>query len=154
MNLQSIYDINYSKKELIKKAKNDASNEVESGLIDPLHRYLLAKGAIDYLNQYTNSIHDSAFDEYTKHSKKEISMIGRKISSSEFGTSYDYSNCNHPKLKEMEDQFILLKQKIDDIKSTLKSLKESITMVDDETGEVYKVNPPLKKSTTKLKIVY
>lgn len=154
MNLKSIYDISYSKKELISKAKNDVKSQIDSGFIDPLERYLIAKGAIDYLTEYSNRIHENAFNEFSKHGEKEVNMIGRKISISEFGTSYDYSVCNHPKLKGLEDELVGIKQKIDDIKNTLKSLKESITMVDDETGEVFQLNPPLKTSTTKLKVVY
>jgi hypothetical protein len=89
---------------------------------------------------------------------KEIVLDGKHeaygftFASKEAGTKYDYSNCNHPDWinysKQIED-YSKAKKSIED---TLKTIKDPITLVDEQTGDIITVNPPIKKSTTIIEV--
>lgn len=66
----------------------------------------------------------------------------------EMGTKYDFSQCGHPRLNEIEQEIKRLSEEKKSIEATLKTLKGSMTLTDEETGEIFTVYPPQKRSTT------
>ena len=76
----------------------------------------------------------------------------RKVEAAELGTDYDYSNCNHPDFDQLEDDFNLAKANFDKLKKFLQTLPKSISMNDENTGEVVTINPAIKSSTSGYKI--
>jgi uncharacterized protein YktB (UPF0637 family) len=84
--------------------------------------------------------------------EKERTIAGVTLKIKEAGTRYDFSaspnwvKANEVKKKAEEDQ----KQ----IESRLKTVKGSEILVDEQTGEIYKVFEPGKKSTTTIEISF
>lgn len=143
-----------TKKELIGTAKSDAYLKCEDGVIDPLNEYLKVKSKIDYLTEYLKGLHDYAVTEFESHTEKEVCIKGRKISLRETGAKYDFSKCNYPNMDELEYKMSKTKSEIDLIKKTLKTFTKKTVIVDDESGETFEVNPPIKTSKTSLIISY
>jgi len=82
----------------------------------------------------------------------EMNRFGTKIEEIEAATKYDYSGCGHPVWERYDQAEKSANNSKKEIEATLKTLKSSITFVDDETGEVVSVAPPKKTSVTTYKI--
>jgi hypothetical protein len=70
----------------------------------------------------------------------------------EAGAKYDFSNCNHPKWNELSQKENEIKEQKKEIESTLKTIKIHMAIVDEETGDVIVVNPPIKSSKTIIEV--
>lgn len=77
--------------------------------------------------------------------KKESHSLGTEIKVVASGTKFDYSESKMwlAQKKRVDEESARLK----DIETFLKSLKEPITAVDEETGETMKHYPPAKSSS-------
>jgi len=143
-----------SKKELIEAGQMMGEKDIENGRKDILQAYLYTKSQIDYLTAYLDYIHDAAMNDFEHIGEKEHSEYGRRVSKFEAGTKYDFSKCGHPKLDQYEIELNTTKVLLDGMKDFVKRLQKPFTMVDEETGETFEVRPPIKTSTTKLKVIY
>lgn len=86
-------------------------------------------------------------DEALKHGKT-FDYRGDKWQVKEAGAKYHYENCNDPYLNELMEEKKYLDKRISDRQEFLKSLKEPMTVIIESTGEIVKVHPPAKTSTT------
>jgi len=86
-----------------------------------------------------------------KYGKGECAMLGFKITEMESGTSYDYSGCGDIEWERWDAAVLSATNSRKAREAVLKALKDPMTLVNEDTGETYRVNPPLKKSTTTLK---
>lgn len=143
-----------TKKECITGGKRTASNDIDEAKTDLLNAYMYTKAHIDFLTAYCETIHEEAMNEFEKYGEKEVEKYGRKISKFETGVKYDFSKCGHPDIEKFESSMKKDKIHLDATKQLVKNLQRPQTFLDDDTGETYEVRPPIKSSTTKLKIVY
>lgn len=86
--------------------------------------------------------------------RQPIEMSGVKFELAEFGTRYDYGACNDPEYDLLKSELDILTEKVKAREKFLQALKESIELVDEGTGEVTKISPPVKKSTTGLRTTF
>ena len=85
-------------------------------------------------------------DAAIKYGVKSFEIYGVKIELSDnIGTRYDYSNCGD----KIYDSACKIKKEREGV---LKALKNSISIVDADTGEVYKITPPVKYSSEGIKV--
>lgn len=100
----------------------------------------------------TKAFKDYVREEASKSPKGFISNSGAKIELTEVGTSYDFSGCNDGLLLTLEEE---LKQKadlLDERKKFLKTVPASGLDLVTPDGEVIKIYPPTKTSTSSYKI--
>ena len=98
------------------------------------------------LDEAKKGIKEDVLEEMYKYAKAEkISSLGASLEIFEAGTKYSFENCNHPHLADLEQQ-------VADIKVFLKALKESMTIINESTGEIITIHPPIKTSTTSYKV--
>lgn len=138
--------------ETSKEQRKDFVQEVINGLnegnVDPLKVHLQVKCMEDIIKQLTNSkeYKDICLTEAFKFGKT-FEHHNAKFEIKEMGVKYDYSNCNDPKLKEMEEQLLRLEHDIKSRQTLLKGVPvEGMEIpVEDELITIY---PPTKTSTT------
>lgn len=122
---------------------------VQEGSIDPLQLLVKLKFAQSIIEDTIESIQPHCVDEASKYHKGEdIKLLGAELKVKEAGTKYDYSGCGD---KVYEQYDLTIKQNKEAMKGRenfLKSLKKTETLVDEDTGEVYTIHPPVKKSST------
>ena len=95
---------------------------------------------------------DYLITEVSKYGKGMTTSTGTKLELAEVGTKYDFSQCNDPELKKMEQEFEVLEDKIKCRKDFLKTLSANgITVLDEETGETITLYPPSKTSKSSVK---
>lgn len=139
-------------KEGIEKYINQCVSEVEAGMIDPLHLLIYLKTMQKICEGIEKKIKDSSLSEANKYPGKSFEFNGAYVSKEELGTKYDYENCQD-KIWEMwdakaKDAATAKKTR----EAFLKTIKEPFAYTDTETGETWQINPPIKTSTSGIKI--
>lgn len=99
----------------------------------------------------SNEFIDLIRNEVEKYGKALTTPTGVKIELSEVGTKYDFTQCNDDILCELEYQLSFYEAKVKERKEFLKTIaKEGIDII-SEGGEVKRIFPPSKSSTSSFK---
>ena len=77
---------------------------------------------------------------------------GYKFAQKEAGVKYDFSNCNYSKYNDLMEQKRAIEEEIKKIQNFLLTISEPFEIVNNETGEVEPIYPPIRKSTTIIEI--
>jgi len=139
-----------SNKDKVSVLTKSVKNMVLDGEINPLEVAISLKGMEAFTKSLRSDplIQDATLEELERYGGKLIHFAGAKFSIREVGVSYDYTECQDPTWDFLNEQMDKLKEKMEEREKFLKSLRKSETMVNDETGEVYTIYPPVKKSKT------
>jgi hypothetical protein len=131
----------------------------ESGDIKALDVMARAKLAQKYLeailgdgdkNKGIEEIKKGARDEAEQYGEQVFPYMGLEVKLSELGARWDFSGCGDRHLSQLQIYMDALKRQIKEREDYLKSLKSPKDIVDLETGEMYEVSPPVKRSTSGL----
>ena len=93
-----------------------------------------------------------AADEAAKYAEKSFVYRGARIELAELGTKYDFTPCGYPPLARIESTMKEYGEQAKAAQAWLKSIKGKTEYIDPETGEMCEVYPPIKTSTTGIKI--
>lgn len=101
-----------------------------------------------------NRLNDYTVTELQKYEKgKRTLPSGTKLETVEAGTSYDFDVCNDPELPRLEQAAKEAAKAVTQRKEFLKRVQpEGMDTVDKQTGEFVKIYPPVKTSTTTVKV--
>lgn len=124
---------------------------VQEGQVNPLQLKALFKVMEKVSEKVDEAIRENLLNEAGKYSEKKFSAFGFKIEKAEVGTTYDYSACGDPIYNQRAQILEQAKKQLDERAAFLKALSAPLTLVDDESGEVATVRPPVKKSVEGLK---
>lgn len=91
-------------------------------------------------------IEENIVREADKYSEKKFERYGAIIEKSEVATKYSYSTSKDTVYERLQSDFNTAKARLDERTAFLKGLKKPMTIVDELTGEVVTINPPLKTS--------
>lgn len=92
-------------------------------------------------------------DMYDK--KEEVSINGAKVEVGETGVKYDYSTCNDKEWADLMNGEEIIANRRKDREKFLRSIKKPMGIANEATeGETMMVNPPVKSSTTNVKITF
>ena len=130
-------------------------NSVLDGEIDPIKAVVQAKSLVETLTLFLKDkgVNDLVLREVEKYGK-QTSKDGATIAIKEVGSKWDYSECGDPIYNRLSSQKAEIEEKLKEREGLLKAAREPRTEVDEETGEVYTVNPPSKSSTTSYAITF
>jgi hypothetical protein len=93
-----------------------------------------------------------AADEAAKQGERSFMHNGARIELAELGTKYDFTPCGYPPLARIELTMKEYGEQAKAAQNWLKSIKGKTEYIDPETGEMCEVYPPIKTSTTGIKI--
>ena len=130
-------------------------NSVLDGEIDPIKAVVQAKSLVETLTLFLKDkgVNDLVLREVEKYGK-QTSKDGATIAIKEVGSKWDYSECGDPIYNSLSAKKAEIEEKMKEREALLKSTREPRTEVYEETGEVYTVNPPSKRSTTSYSITF
>lgn len=122
---------------------------IDNGEVDPMKAVVYFKGIEAVIASVKKSTMGYAIDEFDKYHEKHITCMGScEVSKVEAGVRYDFSNTEvWTQLKADADEAM---QKVKDLEAMLKTLKAPMETVWDDVLE--QLNPPIKTSTTTLKV--
>lgn len=146
--IQSIEDVRLSKAN-ISQAAGSITADLEAGFEDPLK--LLTK--IAFLEKALEEAKKTAMKHAIEDlQENERTIAGVTLRRKEAGTRYDFSaSPNWVKANEKKKEAEEVQKQIE---TRLKTVKGSETIVDEETGEIYQIFEPGKKSTTTIEISF
>jgi len=139
---------------------------IDIGNVSALQVLVQVKSLADIINTFTeknpekNKRSDVAFNlaaqalnDAQAHGSKPFELYGATIKQQEVGTVYDFSTCEDPELPKLQAAFDAAKAALDDRKEFLKKLPAAgVETLDNDNGELVKIYPPSKRSTTSVVI--
>jgi len=125
---------------------------LDSGDINPLDVLLCIKGFEKVIANVKDYLNELAVIECMKYTEKDIKYKTAELQVVQTGVKYDYDNCNDYKYKSFKLKEVELKSEINAREGFLKGLKESINIIDEDSGEIVEIYPPAKTSTTTAKV--
>ncbi len=131
---------------------NQVIQAVQNGEVNPLKVRVWLKTMEDIIERVKKETADHQLRESEKYPEKAFEYSGAKIEKSELGTKYNYSGSNDPIYNHRKQIADAANEQLKEREEFLKALKEPLILVDDESGEVARIVPPLKTSTTGLKV--
>lgn len=126
--------------------------QIEDGTISPLQLKIQLKALSEAISQIDECIKEGYLKEAQKYSKGERNMFGNEFDIVEAGVSYDYSNCGDSEWNDMDAGIKYANTQKKEREKFLQSLKGALEVVDTNSGETSTLFPPVRKSTTTLKI--
>ena len=129
----------------------ETKTSILSGDSDPLKVAVQLKALEELITKLRkdSQVQDLILEQAFKEGEKTFTMYGAEISIMEMGTKYDYSICNDALLGGLYGELDLLKRKIKDRETMLKTISEDNPAVSMD-GEI--LHPPLKRSKTGISI--
>lgn len=136
-------------------------DKLESGEINPLKMHVKLKkmsATIDLLldkkaggetaKKYNEYLMDAA-QQYGKN----FEVHNAKFETKEAGVKYDYSQCNDERIIRLNAELEALNIKIKEREAYLKALPSvGVDVLDSDSGEVVRLYPPSKSSTTTIAV--
>lgn len=95
-----------------------------------------------------SEIENEILNEAERYPEKTFDYLGNKLTKTEVGVKYDYSICADPIHDRLDAAFNKAKADLDERRKFLQSLKSPLKTIDEETGEMIEIKPPLKTSTS------
>lgn len=131
-------------KQLIESVKHGEANPLQ--LIVQLHALTKVYELV------REEIESDMLREADKYPEKVIEAFGARLEKSEVGTKYNYHVSKDSEWERLDSEIRALEDKRKERETFLKALKEPITTLNKETGEIEEIRAPLKTSKSGLKI--
>jgi len=132
---------------------NDIVNRVIIGEVDSINIHLQLKAMEEIIKTIQgNEVYKRILLDESEKYGKSFDKYNAKFSIKETGVKYDYSQCNDSILLELMDKQELLDNEIKERQAFLKTVPIQGLDIIDFNGEVLKVFPPSKLSTTSVTV--
>lgn len=129
------------------------TSELRDGHVDPLQARIFFKIVETVVQASAKATDDLALAEAQKQGQKRFEIHGATVEVKELGTKWYYDKTQDPELAKLMEEFTAIEKKVKDRQKFLQTLPESgMEIVDDNTGEVVRIYPAYKTSTTGLAI--
>lgn len=132
--------LNMSKSDM-NAAVSDKMELLNDGWIDEESLFVYAKKLESIASLLVDAIKDKV--DSSKFGK-DYTRYGVKLESKMVGVKTDYSGCGYDPYNLAADQLAAVKLQIKKHEDFLKSITKPLTLVDEESGEVTTINPPVK----------
>lgn len=140
----------------VSKYSAQAIAAIVEGEVNPLTAYLnmskFAKVADAVLKN--KEVKDLALNELEKYGSEQRTFGDCKAEIIEAGVKYDYSECNDPVYAEIIAQEAEILEKKKAREAYLKAIRDHETTVNESDGTINTLYPPIKRSTTTIKLTF
>ena len=137
-------------KETMQMQSSALIQPIIDGEIDPLRAVAKIRFLSDMLaaTLKDDRVKNVILNEIDKNGGKEVTAFGVKFTQKEMGVSYDFSVCQDPEYNRLTTDMETLKAKMKEREKYLMGIPaEGIPMVDQETGDCYKIIRPLRRAS-------
>jgi len=141
-----------AKKSNIANAINTIVTHVSDGNEDSLNALILAIKGKALFDGLEKALRPLANKDYLDKLEKNHSKHDALIEQSSTKTEYDYTVCQDPDWNALDALNDANKKLQKEREAFLKGLKSPMVVVDEDTGETYKIYPPNKLQSEGLKI--
>ena len=144
-------------KETMQMQSSALIQPIIDGEIDPLRAVAKIRFLSDMLAAALKDdrVKDVVLSEIDKNGGKEATAFGVKFSQKEMGVSYDFSVCGDPEYDRLAKEMEALKSQMKEREKYLLGIpSEGIPMVDQETGDCYKIIRPLRRASLNYSVTF
>lgn len=140
-------------KEQVQRFAESIRLSVLSGQSNPLEVLARIKAVENTIKEVleVKEIKDLARDEAEKYGERSFDYRGFRVELAEISPKYNYEGTGCPIWARLKEQADKATQALKDRETELKAMKSTQEIVDPDSGEIVKVNPPVKSSTSGLK---
>lgn len=138
--------------EQVSRFSKQLVQSVMDGETNPLQLLVMLRALEKTSEVVIDCIRENINSEASKFSEREINMFGATLEKSEVGTKYDYASTGDIEWEQRDALVNAATNLRKEREAFLRALKEPMTVVNEETGEVTQIRPPLKRSTTFVKV--
>lgn len=127
------------------------------GETSPIEAVIKAKSLYEILSSFLKDedVKECVLNECGKYGKGEYpSFAGAKVQVKETGVKWDYMNCGDHIYESFNSHMEELKKQMKQREAYLKSITVKKTEIDEETGEVYTLLPPVRMASTSYSITF
>ena len=151
MELQLIFE---TTKEQRVEFTHQVIERLNAGELDPLKTHLQVKALEDMLETLkANKDYKDAVLQAAVLNGKDFEYMSAKFNIREVGVKYDYSKCESPQYEEIMAEYNSAAKAKKDMEEFLKKVPhQGLDIINGVTGEVTKVYPPAKSSTTSVAV--
>lgn len=133
------------------------AKSIENGEVSPLEAVAKMKSLQEVIALFLKdeSVSNAVITEVEKYGKGETpSSNGATFQVKEVGVKYDFSECGDIVWNRLKEQADKINEELKNREKYLKTIKQSKTEIDEESGEIYTILPPVKTSTTSYTITF
>jgi hypothetical protein len=151
MELQQIFE---TTKEQRTEFTYQLIERLNAGELDPLKTHLQVKALEDMLETLkANKDYKDAVLQAAVLNGKDFEYMSAKFNIREVGVKYDYTKCESPAYEEILNEYNSAAKAKKDMEEFLKKVPhQGLDIINGVTGEVTKVYPPAKSSTTSVAV--
>lgn len=125
---------------------------VKEGELDPLQLRATIKATEMVLERVNKETQAEQLTAAEKYPGEKFEAFGCTMQKGDVYTSYDYASSGDPVYAKLQEIAKQAQAQLKEREAFLKTLKQPLTVVDEGTGEVARLTPPLKKSVAGLKV--
>lgn len=125
---------------------------VKEGEVNPLQLRATIKATEMVLDRVNKETQAEQLREADKYPGDKFEAFGCTMQKGDTWTSYNYASCGDPVYAKLQEIAKQATQQLKDREAFLKAIKQPTTIVDEGSGEVVTIQPPVKKSTPGLKV--
>lgn len=148
----SVINYNPTTKEQAEVFANKLTEEVLQGEVNPLELHVKMSAMQKAFDAVKKNIASLVLEEAQKYGEKSFEAMNAKIEIQELGVKYDFSGCGDYEWEMLDAREKATSDAKKEREKFLKSLTKSMTIVNEGTGEIEMVRPPVKSSTTGIKV--
>lgn len=142
-------------KALIGDISRHLVDRVACGELDAVKAFIHAKKILEVATSLVDNIRPYLANHLNIAKGEKLVMYNVEFAQTETGVKYDYLSSNDPEYKAIHEEFEILKKKKEAKEKELKAMTTSKTLYDEDTSELIKITPPIKKGklgyTTEIK---
>lgn len=127
-------------------------NSVKAGEVNPHEVLVLLRALQNVSETVLDGIKENINTEADRYSERRFEAYGATIEKAELATKYKYEHSGDREWERRKSSVDAAMSLLKERESFLRALKEPMTAVDEESGEVYRIVPPPKFSTSGLKV--
>jgi hypothetical protein len=127
-------------------------NSVRNGEANALEVLVMLKALELLSKEVIEQIEENIVNAADKYSEKEFEVFGAKVVKAENAVRYNYLQTNDIEYERLHAEAEAANRKLKEREEFLRALKEPMTSLNEETGEVYKITPPFKTSKSGVKV--
>lgn len=149
VNVNNLLNLN---KSYIGDIVKGATASVVNGEYDAVKALVLAKKGQELFGQLEKAIRPIAEDKMILAKGETYKAFDTEIISGETGVKFDFTHCEDPEWDELKGCEELISSQLKERETFLKTVTKSITLVKEDSGEVYEIKPPVRSGKMGLKL--
>lgn len=126
--------------------------DVQNGNVNPLELLVMLRALERVSETVLDAIQSNIETAKDKYSEKTFDILGAQVEKSEVAVRYKYETAKDIEWERRKSAVDAAMGLLKEREEFLRTLREPITAVDTDSGEVFTISPPLKTSKSGVKV--